>query len=855
MSHNEVILTDAIKDVIGNEPVLDQFDISYVASFYGTMQDDFVTGTMVREIVKPSFFGLNPSTRNFVTGTRGLAFSVYYAENVAPLSETSAAAIALNPRVSSRLIPPHTLVSYNYRLSQCIDETERYYDTCLPSLKTSFAADGAEVWTYTGSIPGIGTTTSAVSEEDDIAYLFSPYKNVDTTNVGYMFFNNIEIPRGGTQYANDPLTNNHWTWSYPYEGKYNPTARYMKSQDALQVTQTNLVTNKNGTGLLQTYAPKKIDKFFPLLIGKNTSEKMYSEGGRNGLRPLVLNSGLGTNLLPTGSAVDNVFGLSLTVPSDVNLAESVSHSYLSPPNYYGITPPIDAPLTGTTTYNDLIKCLYGFGDTNTMAYGAYIFDLTKLSRMYWQGFEQIGGVDWGNLAATTAYLNFAGNLPIVTSTTGTINWQNSPDAGGWSSVKYDNKITDTTTNTDYNILSSSAILLPPYGVPFSLRSVRWKASSSIGSLDDYVLGSASSRSAFAITTKIIYDYIPDGAISTAYVDITASNPWNFTYDRAVHSDPSDIFISYWAGYPSGPAETNPPIVLIDALAGKWTSGSIGAHEYLAPFETYLGTLLPPGEYRIAFSYVKGTGGTVGNIDRAFVNNFRINELDLLQNPGYALPITSSYLIGGNNYPDFYKYKIDTRYNPVANTITTTEPIGVSGSSAYYQSLHYGVAPIIRGWKYGLYSGLPTHSRCIFRRDRFGQFRDMLEQRPYTRYVLNESATEPFLYPARPGSGNSQQQFYSKFLSNKPQQSTTPGPGPVEVKFVKQRYEKDEKGIGKIIFDKVSPDLTYSQNLSTEVTSSQPYTDGVSRLRDDYGSATNYNLLSFGVNTVGDLVMT
>jgi hypothetical protein len=38
---------------------------------------------------------------------------------------------------------------------------------------------------------------------------------------------------------------------------------------------------------------------------------------------------------------------------------------------------------------------------------------------------------------------------------------------------------------------------------------------------------------------------------------------------------------------------------------------------------------------------------------------------------------------------------------------------------------------IRGFKYGLISALPTYTSCIFRRDHYGQFRDMLEQRPFT----------------------------------------------------------------------------------------------------------------------------
>ena len=50
---------------------------------------------------------------------------------------------------------------------------------------------------------------------------------------------------------------------------------------------------------------------------------------------------------------------------------------------------------------------------------------------------------------------------------------------------------------------------------------------------------------------------------------------------------------------------------------------------------------------------------------------------------------------------------------------------------------------IRGFKYGLISALPTYTSCIFRRDHYGQFRDMLEQRPFT-------AVQKFQYPAQEG---------------------------------------------------------------------------------------------------------
>ncbi|MAF37258.1 hypothetical protein CL622_09160, partial [archaeon] len=44
--------------------------------------------------------------------------------------------------------------------------------------------------------------------------------------------------------------------------------------------------------------------------------------------------------------------------------------------------------------------------------------------------------------------------------------------------------------------------------------------------------------------------------------------------------------------------------------------------------------------------------------------------------------------------------------------------------------------IIRGWKYGILNGAPQNSNAIFRRDQYGQFRDMLEQRKDSKFYRN-----------------------------------------------------------------------------------------------------------------------
>lgn len=93
--------------------------------------------------------------------------------------------------------------------------------------------------------------------------------------------------------------------------------------------------------------------------------------------------------------------------------------------------------------------------------------------------------------------------------------------------------------------------------------------------------------------------------------------------------------------------------------------------------------------------------------------------------------------------------------------------------------------IIRGFKYGLKNTTAIKTKAIFRYNRYGQFRDMLEQRKDTK-IYNEDIGAPTSAPIR-----------VRFISN-----------------------------GQII----PGELTFSNNLSTEATSSLPYFDGEGRSR-------------------------
>jgi hypothetical protein len=162
--------------------------------------------------------------------------------------------------------------------------------------------------------------------------------------------------------------------------------------------------------------------------------------------------------------------------------------------------------------------------------------------------------------------------------------------------------------------------------------------------------------------------------------------------------------------------------------------------------------------------------------------------------------------GSNNWPDF-RLKDSTNVGgaPLGGTYE-----GVTGSI-------WNISPVIRGWKYGLHSALEDYTSAYYRQGRYGQFRDMLEQRKFTKIFTPNS--------------QDRLQTIQQTVSN----------SPVTVKFVDSE--------GKL----TTPENTQSQNLSVEATSSLPYFDLISRNRPVQSTikATNLKLINFSVDGFGN----
>ena len=167
-------------------------------------------------------------------------------------------------------------------------------------------------------------------------------------------------------------------------------------------------------------------------------------------------------------------------------------------------------------------------------------------------------------------------------------------------------------------------------------------------------------------------------------------------------------------------------------------------------------------------------------------------------------------------------------NMISTSLGTSTTFGTNhypdSRVKYFDPNNWGAwfspSPIIRGWKYGIYNGLPTFSKAYFRPRHYGQFRDMLEQRPFTKFYQS-SEKNPKIENFRQG--------------------TTPSA--VSVKFV--------DAAGKL----TKPENTWSQNLSFEATSSVPYFDGETRNRPDINTDTlNANIIAFKTNQFGQVTL-
>jgi len=155
----------------------------------------------------------------------------------------------------------------------------------------------------------------------------------------------------------------------------------------------------------------------------------------------------------------------------------------------------------------------------------------------------------------------------------------------------------------------------------------------------------------------------------------------------------------------------------------------------------------------------------------------------------------------------------------------------------FEDATYIYGPIIRGWKYGLVNGNPKYTSAVFRRNRFGQFRDMLEQREVPVSTVDYEYS-PFRY-----LGSVETPAIPPYTLESFKPVNDVNEYTVKVRFVGKNYNPAEN---KLEFFEKKPELTISSNLSTFVTSSLPFFDGVPRNRQETPESLIGNTIKLGL---------
>lgn len=303
-------------------------------------------------------------------------------------------------------------------------------------------------------------------------------------------------------------------------------------------------------------------------------------------------------------------------------------------------------------------------------------------------------------------------------------------------------------------------------------------------------------------------FIERSLIARYSVEIPSSGPTI----PIVHSIPpkqlNGLYFGPVGAVPSVPAKQH------QNLAMLLTTGSSGyaRHFYHWVCDSDLSQVFDPGGLSFFLGPARVITGSA-NFSDTLKFMFGFGDVNnIIKTIGEDSQFISGSMFGGtrlgtNHWPDCRNKGLDVG------------PFGLSGNTGPLAS-NWLVSPLIRGWKYGVHSALPSYTKAYFRPKSFGQVRDMLEQRQYTKFFLSDES-------GRIGDN------LKKGMTE----------AAVTVRFV------DSTG------RTTRPENTWSQNLSTEATSSVPYFDGETRNRPDINQNTlNTNIISLRQNRFGQVTL-
>lgn len=349
---NQPLASNAIHELIGVEPVLDQYEVSYRETYGSGTFDDFIAGSLINKVMGPA------GQLTLVTSSRGKVFSKSDPSSAYPYPGSSS--FDASDTQSFQLQPYFEKVG-SLRVSQHTSNIERFWDSLMPAIDKCFAANGAGIF---------------LMDPGDLAILNQDRLIVDArtaqTGAGFIWF---DYGVGSVSPATTPLNDSNWTWSYPYEPRYSSVARQQNIQKSFNATYVGVggspLAQASGTLLVN---PKQLSGFY---FGPVGTEVLGV--------PAVVQAGTVAPNAGRGWSHDFLF---------------VADAKTSIKTSYGFT------MTSSSGLNDTIRALYGFGDTNNIMTGSSTsqYPGLRFGTNHFADFRtyritvdsEVGGWGWGN---------------------------------------------------------------------------------------------------------------------------------------------------------------------------------------------------------------------------------------------------------------------------------------------------------------------------------------------------------------------------------------------------------------------------------------------------------------------------
>jgi hypothetical protein len=302
---NQPLNTNSVHEIVGAEPVLDQFEVAYKSEYTGSFSDNVMLGSL-----------LTSTTVNgkltFIQGVRDRKLSKLNAAN-APSLTTSSADVAINPYKGYRA-QPWSERAGGVRPVGLFDSAERYYDSMMPSISDAFAKDGTGIFitTYNGFGRGDQVDVNATGS----------FADATTHRLGRILLDYPNTTLLGQGYG--PIINLNWNKSFPFEPRYSGIARQLKVTNGIYA---QYFLNTLASPPVSQIAPLAVDSFVPGIPAVGNAEVIISNV------PTIL----------SGTLVFDWY-------ADANLTSLNQYGYFT---------------TGSMVVDDLARTMFGFGDKNT----------------------------------------------------------------------------------------------------------------------------------------------------------------------------------------------------------------------------------------------------------------------------------------------------------------------------------------------------------------------------------------------------------------------------------------------------------------------------------------------------------